>query len=412
MPSQSMFFPFVNAPVMDVRRVVVMAGTDRCQLPPHDAECRPKPKASCVKPIYKPRLAAYSAARSSGRQSGWNIAAPSKYFNRQGKHLSEPGTEPTAHGARSARHVEVGDAVGQRIDNFLIGELDGVPRSRVYGMLRKGEVRVNGGRVKPAYRLKAADVVRIPPWHGPVPGQAVLPKRGLLDRLAACIIFQDAGVIVIDKPAGIAVHGGSGIDHGVIEAFRVLFPNDHGLELAHRLDRDTSGCLVLARNRTALLTLHAAFREGVVAKRYDALVYGGWPQKLRSVRAHLEKFVTQTGERRVRVRPDGKTARTEFSIVESGEGVSWVKAHPHTGRTHQIRVHSQVSGHPVVGDEKYASQPQLALSRAAGVRRLCLHAASVTVPVNGRLRRFDAPVPDDFTEAWRLLGDSRRNGLR
>ncbi len=302
----------------------------------------------------------------------------------------------------------MGDAAGQRIDNFLLGQLASVPRSRVYGMLRKGEVRVNGGRIKPDYRLRATDLVRIPPWHGPVPGQMPSPNRKLLDQLAARIIYQDTNVIVIDKPAGTAVHGGSGIDHGVIETFRTLLPNEPGLELAHRLDRDTSGCLVLARNRAALLALHTAFRDGTVAKTYDALVYGGWPRKLRSVRAQLEKYVTRSGERRVRVRANAKPARTEFSLVEGGEGVSWVRAHPHTGRTHQIRVHSQVSGHPVVGDEKYASQQQLALSRAAGVRRLCLHASSVTVPVNGRPRRFDAPVPDDFTEAWRLLADTVR----
>jgi len=304
--------------------------------------------------------------------------------------------------------VEAGDAEGQRIDNFLLGEMTGVPRSRVYGMLRKGEVRVNGGRIKPDYRLNASDVVRIPPWHGPVAGQPTLPKRGLLDQLASRIIYQDAGVIVVDKPAGTAVHGGSGIEHGIIEAFRVLFPEERGLELAHRLDRDTSGCLVLARHRGALMELHAAFRDAAVAKTYDVLVYGAWPKKLRSVRAHLEKFVTKTGERRVRVLAEGKSARTEFSIVEIGERASWIKAHPHTGRTHQIRVHSQVSGHPVVGDEKYASVEQLAQSRSVGVRRLCLHASSVALPINGQIRRFDAPVPDDFTEAWRLLSASPR----
>jgi 23S rRNA pseudouridine955/2504/2580 synthase len=314
--------------------------------------------------------------------------------------------DTTAGQTRGVRQVEAGDAEGQRIDNFLLGEMAGVPRSRVYGMLRKGEVRVNGGRIKPDYRLKAADIVRMPPWHGRVAGQVAPPSRGLLEDLASRILYQDAGVIVVDKPAGTAVHGGSGIEHGVIEAFRVLFPDERGLELAHRLDRDTSGCLVLARNRAALLELHTAFRDAVVAKTYDVLVYGAWPKKLRTVRAHLEKFVTKTGERRVRVQPDGKSARTEFTVVESGVRASWIKAHPHTGRTHQIRVHSQVSGHPVVGDEKYASAEQLAQSRALGVRRLCLHASSVMLPVEGRMRRFDAPLPDDFTDAWQRLRDS------
>jgi 23S rRNA pseudouridine955/2504/2580 synthase len=317
--------------------------------------------------------------------------------------------DTTAGQTRGVRQVEAGDAEGQRIDNFLLGEMAGVPRSRVYGMLRKGEVRVNGGRIKPDYRLKAADIVRMPPWHGRVAGQVAPPSRGLLEDLASRILYQGAGVIVVDKPAGTAVHGGSGIEHGVIEAFRVLLPDERGLELAHRLDRDTSGCLVLARNRAALLELHTAFRDAVVAKTYDVLVYGAWPKKLRTVRAHLEKFVTKTGERRVRVQPDGKAARTEFTVVESGERASWIKAHPHTGRTHQIRVHSQVSGHPVVGDEKYASAEQLAQSRALGVRRLCLHASSVMLPVEGRMRRFDAPLPDDFTDAWQRLRDSDRS---
>ncbi len=281
--------------------------------------------------------------------------------------------------------------------------MTGVPRSRVYGMLRKGEVRVNGGRIKPDYRLKATDVVRIPPWHGPITGSPTPPNRSLLDLLASRILYRDEGVIVVNKPAGTAVHGGSGIDYGVIEAFRAMFPEERGLELAHRLDRDTSGCLVLARNRGALLELHAAFRDATVAKTYDVIVYGAWPKKLRSVRAHLEKFVTRTGERRVRVQPDGKSARTEFSVVESHERASWIRAHPHTGRTHQIRVHSQVSGHPVVGDEKYASAEQLTQSRALGVRRLCLHASSVALPIAGRLRRFEAPLPDDFADAWRAL---------
>jgi 23S rRNA pseudouridine955/2504/2580 synthase len=323
-----------------------------------------------------------------------------KYINQQEKQ----SPDPVMGGNREVRHVAIDDAAGQRIDNFLLGELGGVPRSRVYGMLRKGEVRVNGGRVRPDYRLRGGDVVRVPPWRGPLVGEALPPPRALLDQLAASIIYQDAGVIVLNKPAGLAVHGGSGIQSGVIEALRVLFPNERRLELAHRLDRDTSGCLVLARNRTALLEMHAAFRDATVAKTYDALVYGTWPRNIRTVRAHLERFVTRTGERRVRVDTDGKAARTEFSIVSAGQRVSWVKAHPHTGRTHQIRVHCMTSGHPIVGDEKYAPDAALAESRAAGVRRLCLHATSVALPVGGRLQRFDAPLPPDFIAAWERLG--------
>ena len=307
---------------------------------------------------------------------------------------------------RGARRVEISDAAGQRLDNFLLGELTGVPRSRVYSMVRRGEVRINGGRTRPDYRLRAGDVVRIPPWRGPVTGAPVAPSRRLLAELADRVLYQDADIIVIDKPAGIAVHGGSGIDHGVIEAFRALLPAERGLELAHRLDRDTSGCLVLARHRGALLELHAAFRDANVAKSYDALVYGTWPRRLRTVRAQLEKFVTRSGERRVRADVSGQSARTEFEVVESGAAASWVSAHPHTGRTHQIRVHAQISGHPIVGDEKYATAAQLESSRARGIRRLCLHAHSVTLRVEGRTLRFEAPVPDDFAEAWRRLKDA------
>jgi 23S rRNA pseudouridine955/2504/2580 synthase len=318
-----------------------------------------------------------------------------KYINQQEKQLPGSGS-----GNREVRHVTIDEAAGQRIDNFLLGELGGVPRSRVYGMLRKGEVRVNGGRVRPDYRLCGGDVVRVPPWRGPVVGTMSAPPRALLDQLSASIIYSDAGVIVLNKPAGLAVHGGSGIQSGVIEALRVLFPNERRLELAHRLDRDTSGCLVLARSRTALLEMHAAFRDAEVAKTYDALVYGTWPRTIRTVRAHLERFVTRTGERRVRVDMEGKVARTEFSIVTPGARASWIKAHPHTGRTHQIRVHCMTSGHPIVGDEKYAPDAQLADSRAIGVRRLCLHATSVALAIGGRLRRFDAPLPADFVAAW------------
>jgi 23S rRNA pseudouridine955/2504/2580 synthase len=318
-----------------------------------------------------------------------------KFINQQEKLLRD-----SDHGVR---HVAIDDAAGQRIDNFLLGEMNGVPRSRVYGMLRKGEVRVNGGRIRPDYRLKSGDVVRLPPWRGTVTGETPAPGRALLDQLAGSIIYEDAGVIVLNKPAGLAVHGGSGIRSGVIEALRVLYPDERRLELAHRLDRDTSGCLVLARHRTALLELHAAFRDATVAKTYDALVYGAWPRTVRTVRAHLERFVTRGGERRVRVVTVGKSARTEFSIVASDEHASWVKAHPHTGRTHQIRVHCQTSGHPIVGDEKYAPDELLAYSRGAGVRRLCLHATSVALPIAGTVRRFEAPVPVDFAEAWELL---------
>ncbi len=308
-------------------------------------------------------------------------------------------------GGHGVRHAVVDDAAGQRVDNFLLGSMPGVPRSRVYSMLRKGEVRVNGGRIRPEYRLQTNDVVRLPPWRGPVLGQIRAPSRALMEDLAQRILYEDSGVIVLNKPAGVAVHGGSGVREGVIEALRALYPNEKRLELAHRIDRDTSGCLVLARNRAALTELHSAFRDARVAKTYDALVYGTWARSLRTLRAPLERFVTRTGERRVRVATDGKVSRTEFAIVELAPVVSWIRAHPHTGRTHQIRVHCLASGYPIVGDAKYAADAQLAFSHDNGVRRLCLHASSVALPVGGSVRRFDAPIPDDFALAWQRLRD-------
>lgn len=332
-------------------------------------------------------------------KSGRNIAVPAKFINPLEKQLRQD--HPTGH--RTVRHVTVEDAAGQRIDNYLLGVMRGVPRSRVYGMLRKGEVRVNRGRVRADYRLKAGDVVRLPPWHAPPPGTLAAPSRAALDALEGRILYQDDALIVLDKPAGLAVHGGSGVASGVIEQLRVLFPNERRLELVHRLDRDTSGCLVLARKRSTLLALHAAFRDGTVAKTYDALVYGIWPPRLRAVRAELTRYVTRSGERRVRVASDGKPAYTEFSVRESCAAASWINAYPHTGRTHQIRVHCTTSGHPLVGDEKYAADSQLSMSRALDVQRLCLHASALELPVDGALRRFAAPIPADFERAWQAL---------
>jgi 23S rRNA pseudouridine955/2504/2580 synthase len=324
---------------------------------------------------------------------------PTKFINPLEKHL--PHDQPA--GLQKVRHITVDDVAGQRIDNYLLALLRGVPRSRVYGMLRKGEVRVNRGRVRPDYRLRAGDVIRLPPWRAPPTGVAASPPRAALDELARRIIYRDDALLVLDKPAGLAVHGGSGVQSGAIEQLRALFPNERRLELVHRLDRDTSGCLVLARKRSTLLELHAAFRDAAVAKTYDALVYGVWPQRLRSVRAELERVVTRSGERRVRVSTTGKAARTEYAVVQSCASASWLKAHPHTGRTHQIRVHCASSGHPIVGDAKYASDALLAVSRGAGVQRLCLHASSVVLRLGGVTRRFEAPLPEDFRNAWQAL---------
>jgi 23S rRNA pseudouridine955/2504/2580 synthase len=305
------------------------------------------------------------------------------------------------------RHLEVGAQAGQRIDNFLARELKGVPRSRIYRMLRRGEVRLNGRRVGPDARLAAGDRVRIPPVDVELALVVRAPDQ-LLARLETRLLYTDEKMIVLDKPAGLAVHGGSGVRLGVIEAVRQLYPGATRLELAHRIDRDTSGVLLIARTRPALLALHAAFREGRVAKRYDALVHGQWPRRTRTVRSALERYVTEQGERRVRPHAErGKAARTDFEVAESCATATWIRAFPHTGRTHQIRVHCRQAGHPIVGDEKYSSDTQLGSAHNAGVTRLCLHATSIRLEIDGKALRFEAPLPDDFESAWRsLCGDA------
>ncbi len=300
------------------------------------------------------------------------------------------------------RHVLIDADDGQRIDNYLLRELRGVPRSRVYRMLRKGEVRINGQRARPDQRLARGDKVRIPPWTGTVSESVPVPRE-LTAYLERCLIHEDDDVLVINKPVGIAVHGGSGVDLGVVEALRQR-TGEKRLELAHRIDRDTSGVLVLARRRAALVELHAAFREGRVRKTYDALVHGRWPKKKRSVQVPLQRVLAGGGERRVKVDvATGKSARTDFEVHETAGGFSWIRAFPHTGRTHQIRVHCASTGHPIVGDTKYAGDARVAAARALTVGRLCLHASVLAVTLRGVAHRFEAPPPDDFLAAWALL---------
>lgn len=304
---------------------------------------------------------------------------------------------------------------GQRIDNFLVRELKGIPRSRIYRMLRTGEVRVNGGRVRPTHRLVSGDRVRVPPLQGLAgaaagaeAGEAFI-AGGFLDTLEQLILFEDAAILVLNKPAGLPVHGGSGLSFGAIEALRRMRPGTD-LQLAHRLDRDTSGCLLFAKSRSHLLALHRALRERTVKKRYDVLVFGTWPRRLGSVQLPLEKYLLASGERRVRVSATGKPSRTDFAVRATAPGASWLEARLHTGRTHQIRVHAQASGHPVVGDIKYSTPDQQALAESFGIRRLCLHASELVIAHEGARLRFIAPLPEDFERAWGLLAAGPRAG--
>ncbi len=301
--------------------------------------------------------------------------------------------EKIDHGRKPERLV-VDDAAGQRLDNFLIRTMKGVPRTRIYRMVRRGEVRVNGGRKKVDYRLEPGDEVRIPPHRGAdrVDPSSSDDARALGDRLTAHILFEDQKLLVLDKPSGIAVHGGSGVSHGVIEALRAL--RTEPLELAHRIDRDTSGILVVAKRRAALRELHAAFRDGSVQKRYDVVVGGLWPKKVRTITDRLMRYTLPNGERRVRVSPDGERARTDFEVVGVDEAKrrTWLAAFPRTGRTHQIRVHALSIDCPILGDDKYAQ-------RTGRQGRLMLHASRIRFPLDGELRRFEAPLPSAFAEA-------------
>lgn len=281
------------------------------------------------------------------------------------------------------------DQAGQRIDNFLLTRLKGAPKTLIYRILRKGEVRINKGRVKPEYKLQAGDLLRIPPVRLPEAGEPVLVGQGILDALEQAVIHEDKGLIVVNKPAGLAVHGGSGLHFGVIEAMRQLRPDCPQLELVHRLDRDTSGCLMIAKRRSMLRHLHAALRaEGGIDKRYLALVRGRWPAGTRRVQAPLQKNNLRSGERMVEVNTEGKPSLTEFAVLQRfGELATLVEARPITGRTHQIRVHARYAGHPIAGDPKYGDDDFSQRIRELGGKRLFLHAVSLalTLPDGERL---------------------------
>ena len=307
------------------------------------------------------------------------------------------------------RHVLIdGEDAGQRIDNFLLRELKGVPKGRIYRMLRRGEVRINGGRIGPRQRLAAGDSVRIPPVRTartPVPAA---PGPALIGRLDGRILFEDEGLLVIDKPSGLAVHGGSGVRLGLIEALRAG-RNERFLELAHRLDRDTSGCLMIAKSRAALAELHRLLRAQQVRKSYQLLVCGRWPRRRTVVEQPLHRFVTAAGERRVRVDARGKPARTTFNVLRACDAASWLSARLYSGRTHQIRVHTAASGHPVLGEDKYETAASEQCSNATGVNRLCLHAVRLSFEWDGATQRIEAPLPPLFDEAWaRLFGEANR----
>ena len=273
------------------------------------------------------------------------------------------------------------DRDGQRLDNFLLLQLKGAPRSLVYKLVRSGQVRINGKRAKADSRLAGGDEVRIPPVKLNEAGEARPVPKGLLDRLAASIVFEDKAILAVNKPSGLATHGGSGISHGLIESLRALRPGEP-LELVHRLDRDTSGVIIIAKKRSALLELQALMRAGEddegPGKRYLALLVGRVPNGTLTVDAPLQKSVMQGGERLVRVDPAGKPSVSHFKVLERRGGHSFCEVRIETGRTHQIRVHAAHLGHPVAGDDKYGDpEANKRLAQQVGLKRLFLHAASI-----------------------------------
>ena len=294
---------------------------------------------------------------------------------------SKTTDRPAGAGVRLVRVPE--DRAGQRLDNFLLGELKGAPRSLIYKVVRSGQVRVNGGRAKAERRLETGDEIRIPPVRLSEAGDKGRPAAGLLEAMAASIVFEDARLLAISKPSGVASHGGSGIGFGVIETLRALRP-DETLELVHRLDRDTSGLMVVAKKRSALLELQALMREDPadgkpgISKRYLALLVGRMPDGVMSVDAPLHVGLRQGGERHVQVNFRGKPSLSHFRVLERRGGHSYCEVRIETGRTHQIRVHAQHIGHPVAGDDKYG-EPEVnrRLREQAGLKRLFLHAASL-----------------------------------
>lgn len=302
---------------------------------------------------------------------------------------------------------------GQRIDNFLITRLKGVPKSVIYRIIRKGEVRVNKGRIKQTYKLKFGDQVRVPPVRvSEDTAPKISPKMRQVQDIEKAIIFEDKTLIVLNKPSGIAVHGGSGLSFGVIEALRALRPNEKMLELVHRLDRDTSGILLVAKRRSVLVALHEQLRIKTMNKVYWALVKGQWNDKQKSVQEPLLKINTKSGERIVVVdREQGKNSCTMFDVLERFEHASLVEARPQTGRTHQIRVHTACKDHPIAFDDKYGDREFDSSLKSSGINRLFLHAKEISFfhPVSETTVRFEAPLEQSLEDALESLRVNSNN---
>jgi 23S rRNA pseudouridine955/2504/2580 synthase len=313
------------------------------------------------------------------------------------------------------RHLEVTeDQAGQRLDNFVHKLLGDLPRSRIYRVIRKGEVRVNGHRAGPDTRLQAHDKIRIPPVKVRPASEIGVPSSNLLDVISKAIVYQDDNILVLDKPAGLAVHGGSGINFGAIEGLRALRPGE-SLELVHRLDRDTSGVLLVARNTTTLRTLHALLREkGDFEKRYLALIKGKWDLGRKRIDIPLRTDLRVGGERTVRADASGKPSVSEFRPIQFfGKRATLMEVTIFTGRTHQIRVHALHAGHPVAGDPKYGDEEFNTQMKDFGLNRMFLHAHSVSFdwPAGGQFS-VNTPLPPELAATIDALAATKTRSRR
>jgi len=296
----------------------------------------------------------------------------------------------------SVHFIDISPAqAGQRIDNFLLTLQKGVPKSRIYRAIRKGEVRVNKGRIKQTYKIQAGDSIRIPPLHTSEKTILTTVNDHVRTQLTECVLFEDDDLLALNKPPGMAVHAGSNIDQGIIESLRIIRSELPYLELVHRLDRDTSGCLLLAKSRDSLLHLQQQMINHDLNKRYLTLLKAGWANGERLVEQPLQKNTVSSGERMVRVDPEGKYAKTVFIPIESYRQAQLTEVVLYTGRTHQIRVHSSQMGHPVAGDDKYGQRNFNRDMKKMGLKRMFLHSwkLGITHPSTGKALLLEAPLP-------------------
>jgi 23S rRNA pseudouridine955/2504/2580 synthase len=315
--------------------------------------------------------------------------------------MIRPMSELTQNTRKGVQVIEIKeDQDNQRIDNFLVRVLSDIPKTRIYRLIRKGEIRVNKGRIKINHRLKVGDFVRIPPvWVDDETAEVKIPL-GLMKEIEQCILFENDQCIVINKPSGLAVHGGSGLRFGLVDVVKAMRPAQDYMELAHRLDRETSGCIILAKNRKTLTFLHEQFKTGQVIKKYLAGVVGHWNEGSKTVTAALKKNVIQGGERMVEVAADGKTAVSHFTLLQHYPGLSLMEVTLDTGRTHQIRVHAAHEGHPVAGDKKYGDRRYNQTIKEKGLSHLFLHAHWLELFLPDRVEKLlvTAPLPPDLQQ--------------